>query len=119
MLALLLAVIGIYDVVSYAVNRRTHEISVRLAIGAQRSEILRMILRQGMTLVAIGALINVEACEASPAMPRVHSLFLRFRDLEVVSATLRKLLVKMQCLSQELRNHFKLRGHHSEKLGAT
>jgi predicted permease len=59
MLALLLAVIGIYGVVSYAVNRRTHEIGVRLAIGAQRSAILRMILRQGMTLVVIGAVSGI------------------------------------------------------------
>jgi macrolide transport system ATP-binding/permease protein len=59
MLALLLAVIGIYGVVSYAVNRRTHEIGVRLAIGAQRSDILGMILRQGMTPVAIGAAIGI------------------------------------------------------------
>jgi predicted permease len=58
-LALLLAVIGIYGVLSYTVNRRTHEIGVRLAIGAQRSEILRMILRQGMMLVAIGAAIGI------------------------------------------------------------
>jgi predicted permease len=58
-LALLLAVIGIYGVISYAVNRRTHEIGVRLAIGAQRSEILRMVLRQGMMLVAIGVAIGI------------------------------------------------------------
>jgi predicted permease len=59
MLALLLAMIGIYGVVSYAVNRRTHEIGVRLSIGAQRSEILGMILRQGMKLVAIGAAMGI------------------------------------------------------------
>jgi putative ABC transport system permease protein len=59
MLALLLAVIGIYGVVSYAVDRRTHEIGVRLAIGAQRGDILAMILRQGMGLVAIGAAIGI------------------------------------------------------------
>jgi putative ABC transport system permease protein len=58
-LALLLAVIGIYGVVSYAVNRRAHEIGVRLAIGAQHCDILRMILRQGMALVAIGAAIGI------------------------------------------------------------
>jgi predicted permease len=59
MLALLLAVIGIYGMVSYAANRRRHEIGVRLAIGAQRGEILGMILSQGMTLVAIGAAIGI------------------------------------------------------------
>jgi len=59
MLALLLAVVGIYGVVSYGVNRRTHEIGVRLAIGAQRRQVLTLILRQGMALVAVGAAIGI------------------------------------------------------------
>jgi macrolide transport system ATP-binding/permease protein len=59
MLALLLAAIGIYGVVSYTVNRRKHEIGVRLSIGAQRNEILTMILCQGMTLVAGGAVLGI------------------------------------------------------------
>jgi len=58
-LALLLAVVGIYGVVSYAVNRRRHEFGVRMAIGAQRSDILSLILRQGLTLVAIGSAVGI------------------------------------------------------------
>ena len=54
-LALLLASVGIYGVVSYLVGQRTREIGVRIAMGAQRSEVLRMILTQGARMAAFGA----------------------------------------------------------------
>jgi len=52
--ALLMAGAGLYAVMAYAVSRRTHEIGVRLALGAHPRDILRMITRQGMKLTVVG-----------------------------------------------------------------
>ena len=63
--ALLLGVIGIYGVMSYAVASRTREIGVRLALGAAPSDALRLVLRDGMTLAAVGIGIGVSVALAS------------------------------------------------------
>jgi ABC-type antimicrobial peptide transport system permease subunit len=49
-----LAVIGIYGVVAYAVSRRTREIGIRMALGADKQKILRLVMRQGMIIVSCG-----------------------------------------------------------------
>ena len=59
--ALALAVIGIYGVLSYWVAQRRYELGVRLALGAQRADILRLVVRQGLTLAAAGIVIGLIA----------------------------------------------------------
>jgi len=78
-LALILGSIGIYGVVSYSVGRRTHEIGIRMALGARQGQILGMVLRNGLGLIAAGVAIGLLA---SAALTRLIS-----SELWGVSAT--------------------------------
>jgi predicted permease len=65
LLGLILAIVGVYGVISYSASQRTHEIGIRMAIGAQPMEILKMVFRQGLVIVAVGLVVGMAAAFAS------------------------------------------------------
>jgi len=79
LLGLLLAVVGVYGVVSYAANQKTREIGIRMALGAQPLEVLKMVFRQGMIIVVIGLVLGMGAAFASA---RLMGRFLTVRTTD-------------------------------------
>ena len=75
-LALVLACIGLYGIMAYAVARRTNEIGIRMALGAQRSRILQMVLREALLLAAICVVIGLPC---APKIKRVPSSIMKAR----------------------------------------
>src|SRR5207249_8735098 len=58
-LGLILVTVGVYSVLAYATARKTHEIGVRMALGAERTDVLRLVIRTGLRLVTAGAAIGL------------------------------------------------------------
>jgi putative ABC transport system permease protein len=73
-IALILAAIGIFGVISYSVSRRAHELGIRMALGAQPGSVLRMILRETLTLTLVGIAVGAP-CAVATARLITHLLF--------------------------------------------
>jgi putative ABC transport system permease protein len=68
LIGMLIAAVGVYGVTAYAVARRTREIGIRIAMGAERADVVTMVLRQGLRLVAIGAAIGLSLAALASRM---------------------------------------------------
>jgi putative ABC transport system permease protein len=81
-LGLTLAVVGVYGVISYAASQRTHEIGIRMALGAQPGDILKIVFGQGIWIVGIGVVLGIAAALAAA---KVTSSFLTVSPMDPVA----------------------------------
>ena len=82
-LAMLLAAIGLFGLMLYSVARRTNEIGIRMALGAQRQDVLGLVLRESMMLVAIGVVLGVAGALAASRL--IKTLLFGLAGTDVVS----------------------------------
>jgi predicted permease len=104
-LAFVMSVVGLYSVLAYAVSQRTSEIGIRMALGAQSSQVVRLIMRGGLELVAIGLVLGLAA--AAGAGRVIQTLLFDVRPLEPVVyaavAVTFSLVAALACLLPSLR----------------
>jgi predicted permease len=85
LIGLLLSVVGLYGLVAYAVSRRTREIGIRMAVGAQAGAVLRMVMRHGLVLAGFGTVIGVLASVATGGLLRAVFPFPNVPGVDVVT----------------------------------
>jgi putative ABC transport system permease protein len=95
--ALVLAAIGIYGVMSYAVTQRTQEIGLRLALGARRGAVLRMVLADACRPLAIGLLLGVSLAVAAGTSLRSLLFGVEPQDVTTIAATCLVLTITAVC----------------------
>jgi putative ABC transport system permease protein len=86
-MALLLAALGIYGVVSFSVAQRTQEIGVRMALGAQESDVFRLVLREGAVLAVIGVLAGIALSFAATRAIQSWLFGIERGDIQTFAAT--------------------------------
>jgi putative ABC transport system permease protein len=84
-IALVIAAIGIYGVLSYLVGQRTHEMGIRMALGAKPDEVLLLVIRNGMTLVVTGAAIGFLVSLSLPKLIAAGFSDFRFHGAWVIA----------------------------------
>ena len=104
-LALVLSAIGLYSVLAYAVSQRRSEIGIRMALGAKRAQVVRLVMQGGLQLVAIGLVIGLAG--AAGAARLIQSLLFNVQPLDPLVyggvAALFTLVATCACLLPSLR----------------
>jgi predicted permease len=104
-LAFVMSVMGLYSVLAYAVSQRTAEIGIRMALGAQSSQVIRLIMRSGLELVAIGLVLGLAAAAGTARV--IQTLLFDVRPLEPLVygsvAITFALVAALACLLPSLR----------------
>ncbi len=104
-LAFVMSVVGLYSVLAYAVSQRTSEIGIRMALGAQSAQVIRLVMRSGLELVAVGLALGLTA--AAGAARVIQTLLFDVRPLEPVVyamvAVTFAIVASLACLLPSLR----------------
>jgi predicted permease len=103
--ALLLSALGLYSVLAYAVTQRTSEIGIRMALGAQRQQVVALVLRSGLKLVSIGLVLGLAAAAGTARLIQTLLYYVQPLDPLVYSAVtvLFALIAIVACLLPSLR----------------